>query len=88
MLDQKLEFQSQTPQFSDALRTYLLVHLTMDKHDEMAAQILEAPGVFSPPLPILGYNPMKEIYANIYANADGDISKIPPDFQKFYKETP
>jgi len=85
-LDDSLGTISHSREFADAVRLYVLAN-----QDELTFKIVMFDG-------LMNYSeqyesgserfssPIQELYAEMYVWFNGDISKMPVDFQKFYKE--
>ena len=82
-MDDDLDSPSLSPEFGHAVQLYIMVGLRGQSQDRLAAILLTYPGIFqydqSHPVMV-----QREIYASIYAWADGDISRIPESLRGFY----
>ena len=79
-LDDDLNWPSQKKEFLNAVQIYMIVDIINNKYDNFTKIILNNQtinyGTFG--------NPHAELYAEIYAEANGNIKNIPPSLQKFY----
>jgi hypothetical protein len=83
-MDDDLGSPSLSPEFGQAVQLYIMVGLGNGKSpDKLAVMLLTHPGVYqydrTHPVMV-----QREIYATIYAWANGNISKIPPSLRRFY----
>lgn len=83
-LDDELGNISRSEAFANAVRLYILVH-----DDELALKIVMFDGLINYSEQYYSgterfSSPIQELYAEIYVWHDGNISKIPKEFQKFY----
>jgi hypothetical protein len=93
MVDDDMGQISQSREFGKAIMIYLIYQFKYGtEFDEMSAMIFANPGMlvysdsYQPYKVEAGSSPQEELYAKMYAKVDGDISKLPVIFQKFYKQ--
>jgi len=84
-MDDDLGFPSRSPQFGLAVQQYLLVEMKRAKPDVLAEAMFSLPGLFS--YDAKHPHPNYELYATIYALAEGDIARIPYVFRRFYSDS-
>lgn len=90
-MDKKMGHPSQSIEFKNAVTNYLKnnpVHLITNP-TTFAGLVHLAPGMDIPvPPQFQPYPVYSELYAEIYAWADGCVCNMPIDFKKFYGATP
>jgi hypothetical protein len=91
LVDDEMNWASTTDAFGIAMMTYIYYQIKyVDEMDVYTKTILGTRGVFvySPSYRIfgneMGSSPQMEVYANIFANAKGDIGEIPEILRPFY----
>jgi len=82
-MDDELNMPSLSKEFGGAVQLYILAEMKKPDTSALALIILTHPGVYSydstHPIMI-----QREVYASIYAWAEGDINLIPDIFKSFY----
>jgi hypothetical protein len=90
LVDDDMEWISKTPEFGKATLTYVVYKIKYEELDDISRSILATQGIFiySSSYKAFGWeagsSPQQEVYANIYANVKGDISKLPEILRPFY----
>jgi hypothetical protein len=89
-MDYELGGQSRTEEFGYNMAVYLYCqykYLGENQFtNQIAATLFVYSNVYKPFHVEAASSPQEELYANIYAEADGDMNKIPVLLQAFYKE--
>lgn len=84
----KLDYQnghpSRSPEFAFAVRVYVQTNI----NDGVAQMILNHPYLFEYHPNRIGFSKstIEELYADMYAYANGDVNSLPDVFRKFYME--
>jgi len=92
LIDNSMGDVSKTDDFSLAIKTYLFYKLNPNKPDVIVDTILSTSGIFNydadfKPFHMEAFSsPQQELYANIYAAVNGDISKLDPMLRQFYDD--
>lgn len=82
-LDRDSDWQSQTPEFSAAVKTFILVELSKTPPDPMAQNIILKTGIFDDKVSY-PTSPLKEVYAYLFEWAGGEVENMPAVFRPFY----
>lgn len=92
-MDTDMGHISRTKEFGEAIMLFVIYQIKYeDKFSDISAMIFANPGMmiysdsYQPYHIEAGSSPQEELYAKMYAKVDGDISKLPVIFQKFYKQ--
>lgn len=95
VMDRELGYPSKSDEFANAIRTYLYVRAKYAELDNITDVIYGTSGIFNyderytnPFYAYLHALPQQELYANIYNEVDGDISKLDPLLRAFYSDDP
>lgn len=86
-MDQEEGMISKTPEFGHSVQTYLLKELRKENPSELAQILITYPGVYIYE-PTQISSPQVEVYAAIYAWAEGDLHRIPRGLRKYYSSSP
>lgn len=96
LLDFQLGWESKGKAFQESVQVFNRVQWLLDPDDrhEWAERMHEFPGVTAPKTPCKdllsmsfwtgGWGGYTELYAEMYAWANGDISNMPHEFRKYY----
>lgn len=92
-MDTDMGHISQTKEFGEAIMLFVIYQIKYeDKFSDISAMIFANPGMmiysdsYQPYHIEAGSSPQEELYAKMYAKVDGDTSKLPVIFQKFFKQ--
>lgn len=93
LMDKDLGYPSKSKAFGKSLLVYTVYKLRYEEMDDITKTILGNPGslVYSESFEAYsfesGSSPQQELYANIYADVNGNIEKIPPILRRYYSES-
>jgi hypothetical protein len=94
LIDDDMGHISRSKEFGTALMLYVMYQIKYSELDRFGVIIFTNPGSlvysnsYQPYNTEAGSSPQEELYAKLYAEVDGDISKLPPLLRKFYKTNP
>lgn len=84
-MDYDLGVPSESYEFGQALKGYMLSEFKKDDPSELSKILIEYPGVYYYE-PTQTSSTQKELYAAIYSWADGNVSRIPKELRPFYSK--
>jgi hypothetical protein len=90
-MDDDMNHISRSKEFGTALMLYVMYQIKYTELDKFGVIIFTYPGMlvysdqYQPYKVEAGSSPQEELYARLYAEVDGDISKLPVLLQQFYK---
>ncbi len=94
LIDDDMGHISRSKEFGTALMLYVMYQIKYSELDRFGVIIFTNPGSlvysnsYQPYNTEAGSSPQEELYAKLYAEVDGDISKLPPLLRKFYQTNP